>query len=166
MQRLVSLATFTVLARSAVERENYQTRTIESVPPPEAPARIVGVFQRMLIALRRFGLPEDEQWKTICRLAADSVPAARMQAFLFVHRQAGSSTTSEVSAHLGLPTVTVRRILEDLAAHRVLLCIKGGEGRPDRWSVHERIGAMFDEAFAETLSEMSVDGDDSGLFSD
>jgi len=42
--------------------------------------------------------------------------------------------TADVAIALGLPTNTVRRILEDLAAYGLIERKSQGQGKPDLWS--------------------------------
>src|SRR5262249_5653967 len=41
----------------------------------------------------------------------------------------------DLRATLGLPTITFRRALEDLAAYQLVQRIKGSSGKADRWKV-------------------------------
>jgi hypothetical protein len=42
--------------------------------------------------------------------------------------------TTDIATKLGLPTNTVRRALEDLAAYGLARRTKGGSGNPDTWT--------------------------------
>jgi predicted ArsR family transcriptional regulator len=46
-------------------------------------------------------------------------------------------TTPQVAEALDLPTNTVRRVLEDLAAYQLVKRIKGGGNKPDNWHAVE-----------------------------
>lgn len=41
--------------------------------------------------------------------------------------------TAQIAAALGLPTTTVRRVLEDLAAYQLAVREKQGSGNSDLW---------------------------------
>lgn len=163
VMRLVALASFSVVARSAVERDPYGNRDIELVPEPEAPARLVGVMQRMLLALRRFGLPEQEQWDVITRVAADSVPGTRMRAFRYIHSRNGVVTTPEVEDAIGLPNTTTKRVLEDLVALGILRSEHGGQGVAIKWWVNTDVAALYQNGFGVTQpSSPETSGGDPG----
>lgn len=124
--RLVRLATLAVRCRSSVERDS-RTREVEFVPDPEAPSRLVLVLARMLAALRALGVADPEAWTLTHRLALDSMPALR-RSVLHDLVDCDESTTRQVAGRLGLPTTTVRRALEDLAAHGIATRTAEGKG--------------------------------------
>src|SRR5205085_12027155 len=113
VERLVALANLVSRARSAVERDGY-SREVELVPDAEAPGRLVGVLARMLDALRVIGAPDP--WSLVVKVGLDSMPAQR-RTVLEHALTVEAATTKTAATMLGLPTVTVRRVLEDLTAH-------------------------------------------------
>ena len=136
--RLVRLAALAVRCRSSVERDS-RTREVEFVPDPEAPSRLVLVLARMLAALRALGVTEREAWTLTHRLALDSMPALR-RSVLHELVDRDETTTRQVADRLGLPTTTVRRALEDLAAHGIATRSggKGSQGDSYRLSAFAR----------------------------
>jgi hypothetical protein len=130
-KRLVTLADLVTMARSPIERDRA-TREIELVPDPEAPARFTLMLAGLLEGLRVIGLDDDEAWRLVTKTAFDSMPALRRRTLERLAK-AEHTTTREVAVMLGLPTTTVRRTLEDLAAHGVLEREIGGEGKADHW---------------------------------
>ena len=69
-------------------------------------------------------------------VALDSVPPARRHADEYLHNStAATETTSKIAAALGLPTVTVRRTLEELVAYGLVKRTSQGQGNPDLWSI-------------------------------
>jgi len=131
VEQLVILSDFITLARSPVERDGY-SREIELVPDPEAPARFAGMLASILEGLRAIGLHDQDAWKLVVKVAFDSMPAQRRQV-LELLVDTDTVTTRSAAEALGLPTTTVRRTLEDLAAHAVLIRESGGEGKADLW---------------------------------
>jgi hypothetical protein len=130
--RLVAISTLAVRCRSAVERDGY-TREVQLIPEPEAPARLALVLLRLLNALAAAGVPYSEAWRLVAKCALDSMPAIRRAVLedLMEHRL--GTTTPEGAVRLAYPTNTVRRGLEDLAAHGIVQRESGGAGRPDMW---------------------------------
>jgi predicted ArsR family transcriptional regulator len=63
----------------------------------------------------------------------DSAPPQRRAAYDCV-RKHGNLTTADVAVELGLPSVTVRRVLEDLVAYRLIERQSLGQGKADQWT--------------------------------
>jgi predicted ArsR family transcriptional regulator len=69
-------------------------------------------------------------------VALDSVPPLRRKAFEHLRDSKGEMVeTAVVAAALGLPTITVRRALEDLAAYGLVRRYAQGPGKPDLWAL-------------------------------
>ncbi len=124
--KLVTLATFAVKCRSAVERDS-RTREIEYVPDAEAPSRLVLMLGRMLAALRAIGVSDHDAWRYTVHLALDSMPALRKDVLVTL-ATLGESHTKTIADQLRLPTTTVRRTLEDLTAHHIAVRTHEGKG--------------------------------------
>lgn len=132
---LVSFATFAVRARSAVERDGY-SREVELIPEPEAPTRLIVVLERLLAGLDSIGVPRDEAWAVIAKVALDSIPAVRRAVLEVLQTANGAQLqTSTVAETLGYPTGTTRRALEDLAAHGITKRTKEGDGKADLYAL-------------------------------
>ena len=71
--------------------------------------------------------------KVVESVAKDSVPPQRRTAYECVQKY-GSVKTADVAIELDLPTVTARRVLEDLAAYGLIERQSGGKGNPDLWT--------------------------------
>jgi predicted ArsR family transcriptional regulator len=68
-------------------------------------------------------------------VAMDSVPPLRRRAYEYLGSLgAAAAETGAVGKALGLPTVTVRRALEDLAAYELVERQSQGSGKPDLWT--------------------------------
>jgi hypothetical protein len=133
---LVGLARLTVRARSAVERDRF-TREIELPPTAEGPARLVKMLARLLSGLDAIGLERDDARALIAKIALDTLPALRRRILEHLRTCEESPTTSEVAEALNLPTKTTARGLEDLNAHRLIDCERGGQGKANRWAMRE-----------------------------
>lgn len=158
VERLVALAELVAHARSPVVRDNYR-REIELVPDSEAPGRIVGALARLLTGLRLIGVSEAEAWRVTLKTGLDSMPAARRSALEFLLAQESDPTTTAVATWLGLPNPTAHRVLEDLAAHRIVARISQGPGLADLWRIKSRTAELYRAATSSVLSEKGLSND-------
>lgn len=129
---LVSLATLTVRLRSTVER-NRLSREIELVHGAEGPARLVKMLHGLLNGLDVLGYPRALALDIVRRVARDSVLPMRRNAFDIVRGHGAPIETRKVASALRLPMNTVRRALEDLAAHDLVTRTALGDGKSDLW---------------------------------
>jgi hypothetical protein len=132
--RLVSLATLVVRARSAVERDGY-SREIELIPGSEAPTRLVVVLARLLAGLDAIGAPRTAGWDVVTKAALDSIPAIRRDVMRILAATDDQRDTSTIAEAVSYPTQTTRRALEDLTAHGVTHRQPGGSGKADLWTL-------------------------------
>jgi hypothetical protein len=134
-ERIVSLA---VRLRGSVERDR-RTREIEAIPGAEGPARIALCLERLLAGLTALGLKRKIAFKVITTIAMDSTPPLRRQAYEYLCaktdmlRNPVEVKTPDIAEALRLPTITVRRALEDLACYHLVRRIKGAKGAADAW---------------------------------
>lgn len=130
--RLVALAALAARCRSAIMRDSYR-REIELIPPPEAPARLALSLLRLRNGLLAIGCSEAGTWKLTAQCTLDCIPPIRLAALRRI--LAGYETVRSIAEALDYPHVTVRRALEDLAAHKVLHRVPQDEpGEPDIWT--------------------------------
>jgi hypothetical protein len=120
-----------VRLRGAVMRD-YRSREIEQILGAEGTARIGLALERLLAGLETLGMDRTAALAVVKDIALDSVPPLRRRAYDYVPKDNTVETTA-VAVELGLPTTTTRRILEDLAAHGLLVRISQGSGKPDLW---------------------------------
>ena len=154
-ERLQRLANLTTAARSPVERD-YQGE-IDLVLDREGPGRFIKALERLWAGCESVGLSTDDAWKVVERIAFDSIPKLRRLVLdaLAKGSTPATLTTTEVSDLVAHPSRTTRRALEDLAAHRVVHKLGGGEGKADRWVMAEW---AFDR-YAGTLPAIPPDRD-------
>jgi hypothetical protein len=145
---LESIVNLVVLLRGTVERDRI-TKEIQAVYGEEGTGRIGLTLERLLAGLSSLGVERSIALKVVESVAMDSVPPIRRRAY--EHLADGrEARTSQVGQALGLPTNTVRRALEDLAAYRLVERFKkdaldedaleegndkGSDNRPDWWRV-------------------------------
>lgn len=137
---LVGLAILASQARSPVLRD--WKGEIELVADAEAPTRIVKQLGQVWRACGLLGLPPDQSWEAVRRLALDSVPKLRGAVIRWLATPADDlpgtprrANTTEVRIAVSHPHRTVLRALEDLAAHHVIDRISPGKGHADVWEL-------------------------------
>jgi IclR-like helix-turn-helix domain-containing protein len=154
-ERLIALATLVARARSPVVRDPYR-RELELVPDSEAPGRIVGALGRLLTGVRLIGVSEDEAWRVTVKTGFDSMPAARLRAFLFMLYHDDDVSTTDVATALDLPNPTTHRTLEELAAHGVISRNSQGQGKADLWRVRRWTRSLHSAATSSEMSEAPI----------
>jgi hypothetical protein len=142
MERLIDLASLTARCRSAVERDNH-TRDITLTLSPEAPTRIAKILRQLFHGLEAIGVERSRAWAALEKIAFDSMHKVR-RAVLKQLEDGALHNTGAIAAAIQYPTVTARRALEELHAHGVLICIKGGAGKADSWQLSEWTAKTLD----------------------
>src|SRR5262249_15600609 len=108
-----------VLLRGHVQRDGY-THEVTNIHQPEGPGRLGLMLERLLVGLAAIGLEREKAMELAKTIAMDSCPPLRVKAFALLKEEAvqtpGEKTTREIALQLRLPTVTARRVLEELAA--------------------------------------------------
>jgi hypothetical protein len=149
--RLVSLADLVSLARSPVERD-YQGE-LELVLDAEAPTRIVKALAQIYRACGRLGLDPSASWEVVIRLALDSIPKLRRAALEHLERAEHPVPITHVASGCAHPLRSVRRALEDLEAHGLVIRGAGGAGKADSWQLSAAVTSSL--ATARTVPETS-----------
>jgi len=137
-----------VRLRGAVARD-YRSREIEAIYGAEGTARIGLALERLLAGLETLGMDRKKALTIVTEVALDSVPPLRRRAYDCVCKYTNVET-ADVAIALDLPTNTARRILEDLAAHGLVVRTSQGAGKPDLW---DRSTWEADEAAADAKED-------------
>jgi hypothetical protein len=133
--KIVALA---VRLRGTVERDRVK-REIEAIPGAEGPGRMALCLERLLAGLGALGLERKRAFAVVKTVAMDSVPPLRRQTYEYLCANQDAfghpekMETPDIAEALGLPTNTVRRALEDLAAYQLVRRLKSGQGKADAW---------------------------------
>ena len=130
---LIGLASLVSQARSPVHRD--WGGEIELIGDAEAPTRIIKQLGQLWRACGVLGLGHDESWEVVRRCALDSIPKLRGAVVRFLEGCKEPATTTAVGVGVVHPTKTVKRALEDLAAHRVVNRKSAGQGKADTWEL-------------------------------
>lgn len=152
---LVKLSTLAVRCRSAVERHSYH-RDIELIPEPEAPARMVQTLYRLLNGLLAIRVQAEFAQPLVAKVALDSMPALRLAVIRPLMSAGIELDTTAVATHLGYPSTTVRRTLEELAAHGLVHRRSEGQGKPDRWQATKWARERWPATSPEKAGDMSI----------
>lgn len=147
---LIGLANLVSQGRSPVHRD--WKGEIELIADAEAPTRIIKQLGQIWRACGVLGLGIPESWEVVRRCALDSIPKLRGAVIRHLARCADPADTTAVSVGVVHPTRTVRRALEDLAAHGVAERKTAGKGRADTWELSALARGWIDAA--GTLPEM------------
>ena len=126
------MADLASLARSPVERDDR--REIELVGDPEAPTRIAKQLAQRYRGLLWIGLDDRTAWRTVARVALDSIPKLR-RAVIEALADGTALTTREVAGVVDHPKTTTERSLEDLDAHGVVDSHGDEKGQAFTWSL-------------------------------
>jgi hypothetical protein len=90
------------------------------------------MLERLLAGLDTLGVDRDAALNVVETIARDSVPPLRRQAYEYLCAGGrAAAETATVAQAVGLPTITVRRALEDLAAYGLVMRTK--VGKSDMW---------------------------------
>jgi len=141
----LDLAELATRARSDVMR-NWASREqeITEVNPPEMPTRFAGQLQTMarafmVIAHHETGKMElmPHHRHILSKLALDSITRTRRQAMIELAKY-DVLETAGLATKIGMPTNSVRRWVEDLAALEIVDREKGAGGpKGDRWKIKD-----------------------------
>ena len=131
--RIDQTISLVVRLRGAIERDRH-SRELEAVYGAEGTARIGLMLERLLAGLDVLGVEREQALAVIESVAMDSVPPIRRGAYDIV-RKYRDVETADVAIGMGLPTTTVRRALEDLAAYHLVERHSLGQGKADRWTL-------------------------------
>jgi hypothetical protein len=133
IERIDNAIMLTVRLRGAVARDR-QSREIEAVYGAEGTARIGLTLERLLAGLDTLGVERETAMQVVETVALDSVPPSRRRAYDFLHSLGyASAETKAVAEKMALPTVTVRRVLEELVAYGLATRESQGQGKADLW---------------------------------
>ena len=117
--RLVDLATIGTRCRSPVVRDSYR-REIDLVPQPERVPRLLGQLAQLRAGLLAIGVPHDETWRLLAKVALDGMTGGRRRVLDTLAGRSLDRATSTVAGFACLPETTARRHLQDLTAIGVI----------------------------------------------
>jgi predicted ArsR family transcriptional regulator len=93
-------------------------------------------LERLLAGLDTLGVDRGTALDVMEAVAMDSVPPLRRAAYEhLVKSETGAANTTGIAKAIGLPTNTVRRALEELAAYDLVNRTSMGQGHADVWTL-------------------------------
>ena len=129
---LAELVTLATRCRSYVVRNSYN-RQIEDPGDSEGPGRMMRALSQLSAGLELIGIGHIRRRELLQRVALDSMPPARRIAFDCLAAAGQASTTvSEIAKTSHYPEQSVRRALQDLECHEVVV---RKSGKPDLWRI-------------------------------
>jgi hypothetical protein len=138
MHDLEQIVTLAIRLRAGVERDRIK-RDIVAVYDPEGPARLALALERLFSGLIIIGLPRNTAMEIIKRVTMDSTPRFRLKTYHALTSE--WQTTRAIATTILLPTTTVRRALEELAAQDLAMREDGGEKQPSKWRLANTVPA-------------------------
>jgi hypothetical protein len=140
IQLIDSVIMLAVRLRGAIERDR-QRREIEAVYGAEGTARIGLALERLLAGLDTLGVERALALSVVTAVALDSVPPTRRRAYEHLHALCRDgkevASTTSIAEVLALPSVTTRRVLEDLTAYGLIERRAQGQGKADLWAARD-----------------------------
>lgn len=122
-----------VRLRGAVKRD-YRTRELEDIYGAEGTARFGKALERVLAGLGCLGVNRSKARKVVRTIAFDSVPPNRLSAYRYLKGLKGRlADTTTVATAISLPTITGRRVLEELVIYGLAERDPQGQGKADMW---------------------------------
>lgn len=151
--RLVGMALVSCRCRSVVERNPYQHNEITLVSEPESPGRLVGVLTQLYCAMKVMGIPANDAWAIMGKMALDCMASIRRQVMNVLTTNYKVWLDGDmISACIeGYSKTTIRRVLEDLS----ILCVatRGKVDNRDVWQLSELAASDFKQAFPKEMDE-------------
>jgi 5S rRNA maturation endonuclease (ribonuclease M5) len=137
---IVAVADFVSIARSSVERDWYSAaKEITELPDPEVPTRLAQQLDVLTCAhavLMGRACVEPQDLELTRQVCLACIPSHRRKLLAILYQSAREMTTTEIANAIDLPTNTVRRYLEDLAALR-LVHRREGDTNAFLWQITE-----------------------------
>src|SRR5262249_42236946 len=97
-------------------------------------ARFGKALERVLSGLDCLGVKRSKARKVVRTVAFDSVPPNRLKVYRHLKRLKGRlADTTAIAKVVNLPTVTARRVLEELVVYGLANRIPQGQGKADQW---------------------------------
>jgi len=155
--KVMALADVVSVMRSGVVRDRQGI--VLAVPEPEVSTRLTKQFTKLMVSSAiindRYCIAEQD-CELVSRLARDTIPATRMRVIkILYHNTKEMLPTKKIALAAGLPTTTMRTVLEDLW----MLSAVDKQGSDDvmtaadKWAVNPK---MMDKLVQSEIFEYSV----------
>lgn len=159
--RLVALSRLVVRARAVVQRD--ERRDITAIHAVELPPRLVKQLLTHYHALLLIGCTPDKAWAVVRKTGLDSVPYYRVSILGHLARcDDGATIRGIVTSTRDLVEKTVRRVLQDLEALRMVHQEAGAGQRGTRWYLTEDARKLWSEVFSPFAEDATLEGGSGG----
>lgn len=149
--RLVAAADLAAMARSTVQRDTYH-RDVILVPAPEAPGRLAGVFAQLWRGLRLIGAEPADAGAVLRAATVGCLPSTRRAVLLGLLEASRALRPFDLARQLRIPDATLRRAIEDLAAHQVVDVEDDRHGQT-WWTASSWTQTRWAQAFGPTVPD-------------
>lgn len=136
-RRIAALAQFCARGRSAVQRDRYSRNEISGVTRPALGPRIANTLAQLMRGMERVGCTYAEIGRVLRQCAMDSLPGTR--ALALRHMRNGVHGVQDIADMIKIAPGAVKRTLEDLRAHGLLMCDPAGAC----WSLSEQAESLL-----------------------
>jgi len=151
-EKIISLAQWTSILRGSINRNKYSNEVTHK-PFTERPTRLSKQYYKLLIGIGQFrGLKSvgEDEYNIIRDVGKGTIPS-RMEdviSSLYARGKDREYTTMEIIDLIGLPSVTVSRIVENLVMLGVLVMKKTSVGVLGKvtYRIHDHILRLIEEA--------------------
>ena len=89
----------------------------------------------LTVGLLAIGHDEDAALAIMRRVGADCIPPGRVMLLRMLAASDEARATADLATECSMPTETARRVLQDLAALRLVTRSSQGSGKADLWEI-------------------------------
>lgn len=155
LNSLASLASFVVIARSGVIRDQYR-REVEYIPSPEAPSRLakqLGTLIKALAVIEKRKVVTWDDYLLTLRIALDVIPRNRSLHLVALGTSEYMVSTTDISLFTSYSRGGTEMILEDLTALELVTVSRSGGGSANRWELSDKAKDYFKDIIPQEASE-------------
>ena len=132
--RIANLAEFAAQARTGVERDGYKG-IVQVMPQAEVATRLAKQLAALRAGAHTVGADNDTAWRTIYKVALDSIPALRRRILTKLHEADHPLQLADLVTRTGIPKRTLDQSVEDLALIGIVDRTKTKEHNTAPWQV-------------------------------
>ncbi len=136
IQMIDSLAQFIARGRAAVERDR-SAREITNIHSPEQPHRLAIALANLFKALKCIHDGSTKRARSVLvEVAKSTIPAKRSLVLDVVSSSDKSNVLADLRNHTMLPDFTLRRVVEEMEAQKMLLVTRSNSGNAFSFVLH------------------------------
>jgi hypothetical protein len=129
--QIVAMGLITSRARTPIERDWRRFDDVIQPPQPEAPARVTQQLGQLYRGLKLIGLPAEDRWRVVSRVAVDSMPLVRRRAVVLLSELENGDRLGleQIRAVTQVSERSAARTMENLALLGVVRATAGKKGK-------------------------------------